>query len=235
MKPNILWVIPESLSWAEVHSGSLTPTLRSLSHKGLQLDQFRQQSWCSPSRFAMLTGRSPCDHTDWRLPLASWSDPLAGETTVADVMASRGYDTHLVGKYHLGGSHPASLPTSHGFRTFVGFAGPNIDDRTYTSPDHSCMGSPPAGMNSQNSARPLLDWHNTTAGATPTPPTSPVDDVLERHVISLTGGRALAPWLIMWSPQAAHINTRDHSRLIGDDAWSPILQIGRFQGAWEAS
>ena len=44
-----------------------------------------------------------------------------GETTIAEVLRDRGgYDTALIGKWHLGHGSPGFLPPNHGFDFFRG-------------------------------------------------------------------------------------------------------------------
>ena len=49
------------------------------------------------------------------------------ETTIAELLRSRGYATAIIGKWHLG-DQPAFLPTRHGFDSFLGI--PYSDDMT---------------------------------------------------------------------------------------------------------
>ena len=43
------------------------------------------------------------------------------ETTMAERMQAAGYETHIIGKWHLGHYCPQCLPTNRGFDTFYGF------------------------------------------------------------------------------------------------------------------
>ena len=43
------------------------------------------------------------------------------EQTIAEVLSSAGYATHIIGKWHLGHHSPRFLPTARGFDSFMGF------------------------------------------------------------------------------------------------------------------
>ncbi len=78
------------------------------------------QPVCSASRTALLTGCYPN-----RLGIHGALGPSAmhgiadGETTMAEMLKSRGYATGLAGKWHLG-HHRQFLPTHHGFDEYLG-------------------------------------------------------------------------------------------------------------------
>ena len=82
-----------------------TPHLDRLAREGLRLDAaYAPSAICSPSRYALLTGRYA-----WRTPLeggvVSRYDPLlvdADTPTLPGVLKQRGYATACVGKWHLG-------------------------------------------------------------------------------------------------------------------------------------
>ena len=55
-----------------------------------------------------------------------WGTPTGlslNRLTIADSMRNLGYDTHLVGKWHVGDCNEAYLPTNRGFDTFYGIMG----------------------------------------------------------------------------------------------------------------
>ena len=55
------------------------------------------------------------------------------EVTIASVLRDQaGYDTSLIGKWHLGHGDPSLLPLNHGFDTFIGHTGGCIDFFTMT-------------------------------------------------------------------------------------------------------
>jgi len=81
---------------------------------------------CSPSRAGLLTGRYQYRFGYERNPLYVPSDSTMGlpltEETMADVLGRSGYNSMLVGKWHLG-AHKSMHPLKRGFNEFFGFLG----------------------------------------------------------------------------------------------------------------
>ena len=80
---------------------------------------------CSPTRAAIMTGRYPHRYgsqthvsTDWVLGSRSWMP--RPEASMAERIKAAGYSTRMVGKWHLGHSELANVPTGRGFDEFVG-------------------------------------------------------------------------------------------------------------------
>jgi hypothetical protein len=126
--PNIVFVLADDLGWNAIGYQNfdlsfVSPNLNTLASDGLILANYYAQEVCTPSRASLLTGRYPLSvgmqygvvdiYTPWGLDLQ--------EETVAEVLSSAGYATHIVGKWHLGHHSPRYLPTARGFDTFVGY------------------------------------------------------------------------------------------------------------------
>lgn len=129
-----------------------TPNIDRLSEGGVRFDNFYScNALCSPSRFGFLTGRYPIRRgLDWPLwakkqpvgrkaaqllarslgamGLADMGKPSSAEgipndeITVAKALRLAGYQTSMVGKWHLGdfGEQPEYHPLNYGFDEFYG-------------------------------------------------------------------------------------------------------------------
>ena len=98
-----------------------TPHLDQMAKEGLKLTNFyAAQAVCSASRAALLTGCYPN-----RIGISGALFPHHDvginpkETTLAEMLKAKGYNTGIFGKWHLG-HHPKFLPTNHGFDEFIG-------------------------------------------------------------------------------------------------------------------
>jgi arylsulfatase A-like enzyme len=114
-RPNIVFIMADDLGWADVgfHGGNApTPNLDTLARENLELLQHYVAPVCSPTRSGLLTGRC------WsRFGVTSPQNTrcLPWDTvTLPQALKEAGYDTCLLGKWHLG-SRPEWGPNSFGF------------------------------------------------------------------------------------------------------------------------
>ena len=59
-----------------------------------------------------------------------WASPTGlslNRSSIGDAMKSLGYDTHVIGKWHVGDCNDKYLPVNRGFDTFYGFVGAMTD------------------------------------------------------------------------------------------------------------
>lgn len=97
-----------------------TPNLDRMAEEGVLLKQFYAAPVCSVSRAALLTGRYG---VRGGVPGVQQPGDRYGlsrsETTLAEMLKSRGYKTACIGKWHLG-TMPQFLPTARGFDEYFG-------------------------------------------------------------------------------------------------------------------
>ncbi len=132
-RPNILLIVADDFGIGSINAygapASLvrTPHLNRLAEEGLRFTNAgAPASVCSPTRYAMLTGRYA-----WRGPFPyGVHDPFepasieAGHPTVASMLKARGYRTASIGKWHLGYGTPDAGQTRVDFTKRL-FPGPN--------------------------------------------------------------------------------------------------------------
>ena len=123
--PNVVILFADDLGYGDpgCYGGraAATPNIDRLAREGVRFTDFYvAQPVCSASRAALLTGCYPN-----RLSIQGALMPedrhglSAAETTLAELLRSRGYRTAAVGKWHLG-HRPPFLPTRQGFDSYFG-------------------------------------------------------------------------------------------------------------------
>jgi arylsulfatase A-like enzyme len=118
--PNIVFFLVDDLGYADCgfNGGKdiRTPAIDRLAKEGTVLEGLYVQPVCSPTRAALMTGRYATRTGVYTIvrPHAKWGLPLR-ERTLADGLKQAGYETAIVGKWHLGEFDPAYLPTARGF------------------------------------------------------------------------------------------------------------------------
>jgi len=137
-QPNIIIFIADDLGMGDLSylgGQPQTPNIDSLAADGIRLSNFHAFPVCSPSRAALLTGRSPLRNGLAWSPLPPWSEDglTAKEPTLATRLAAVNYRTALIGKWHLGHSTAAQHPNQNGFQHFYGCLNGAIDYWTHQS------------------------------------------------------------------------------------------------------
>jgi arylsulfatase A-like enzyme len=126
-KPNILVLLADDMNWhyPGFNGGPVsTPTLDRLAREGTTFKQFYVHAVCSPTRAALLTGRYPFRNgMEERSHGNDTAGRLPEERTLAQALADAGYDTWLLGKWHLGNWYQRQLPLQRGFDYHYGFYG----------------------------------------------------------------------------------------------------------------
>ena len=123
--PNIVVILADDLGWNDVgyHGSDInTPNIDRLATEGLKLDRFYVQPTCSPTRAALMTGKSPKRLGISRAIAKNQKLGLdLNEQILPQYLNTLGYRSLMVGKWHLGNYTPAYAPPARGFEHFYGF------------------------------------------------------------------------------------------------------------------
>lgn len=136
-RPNILLLVADDLGWNDVgyHGGGIqTPNIDQLGKAGAVLNQFYVMPSCTPTRASLMTGRYTIRYglqISVIKPFHRHGLPL-DERILPQALKEAGYETAIVGKWHLGHSHPGYLPTHRGFDHQYGCYNGMIDYVTHT-------------------------------------------------------------------------------------------------------
>jgi arylsulfatase A-like enzyme len=120
-KPNIVYIVADDLGWKDVGFNGAkdikTPNLDKLAETGARLEQFYAQPMCTPTRAALMTGRYPFRYglqtiviptaADYGLDTKEWLMPQC--------LKEAGYNTAIIGKWHLGHADKKYWPKQRGF------------------------------------------------------------------------------------------------------------------------
>ena len=113
------------------------PAIDELAATGLVLDNYHAQPVCTPTRASILTGRHAIHHGIY-MPFGSAELRLNLTYTLLPGYLKRlGYETHAVGKWHIGENELAALPTGRGFDSYYGYWGGAEDYYTHSTGYHA--------------------------------------------------------------------------------------------------
>lgn len=124
-RPNVIIMVADDLGWADVgfHGGDIdTPSLDQLAAQGMQLNRFYTTPICSPTRAALMTGRDPIRLGVAYATIMAWDNTgiHPDEHFMPQSFLSAGYQTAMVGKWHLGHAQQTYHPNNRGFEHFYG-------------------------------------------------------------------------------------------------------------------
>ena len=176
-RPNIVYIMVDDMGQGDVScfnptSAWTTPCIDRMAREGRRFtDAHSASAICTPSRYALLTGRYAWRTRLKRGVLRGYSEALIepGRLTVPGLLKRHGYATAMLGKWHLGldwvrtGPEPDEVdfsqpvgggPTAHGFDRFYGISAsldmpPYVyfdDDRAESVPTRTIGDSPKPKM-----------------------------------------------------------------------------------------
>ena len=107
-KPNIIFIYADDLGYGDLGvyggTGVKTPNIDKLANGGVKFTSgYATSATCTPSRYGLLTGTYPWRNSDAKI--LPGTAPLLIETTqmtIPKMLQAEGYDTGIVGKWHLG-------------------------------------------------------------------------------------------------------------------------------------
>ena len=109
-RPNILIILTDDMGFSDLgcFGGEIeTPNLDALARGGLRFTEFYNSARCWPTRATLMSGR--------------YSDRLGpAQITIAEALRAAGYQTGMVGKWHLGLDPEKDGPIQRGFDDFYG-------------------------------------------------------------------------------------------------------------------
>jgi arylsulfatase len=141
--PNVVAIILDDVGFADLGcfgSEIPTPNIDALAARGLRYANFRTTAMCSPTRAAFLTGLN--HHSagmGWLADVDAGYPGYRGDltheaATVAEILGDAGWNTMLVGKWHVNSGHSTGAngpyhnwPTNRGFERAYWFQGHSTD------------------------------------------------------------------------------------------------------------
>jgi arylsulfatase A-like enzyme len=199
-RPNVLFILADDLGYGDLscygRPDYRTPVLDTLAAQGIKfMSAYAAAPVCTPTRCAYVTGRYPQRlAVGLEEPLRPASPPNTGlppeHPTVASLLKANGYDTSLVGKWHLGWK-PEFGPNRHGFDEFFGILSGTAD--YFTHRGSVAPGRPPA------EGPPDL-WENLK----PIERVGYMTDLLSDKAVEVIGRRRSKPFFLSLQYTAPH-------------------------------
>jgi arylsulfatase A-like enzyme len=127
-RPNVVFILADDLGWGDLscygRPDYRTPNLDLLASQGMRFtDAYSASAICTPTRCGFITGRYPARFKIGLvepLPVTNHQVGLDPQIpTIASLLKRGGYETALIGKWHLG-FRPEWGPNAHGFDEFFG-------------------------------------------------------------------------------------------------------------------
>ncbi|GAA2806591.1 arylsulfatase [Kitasatospora aburaviensis] len=223
--PNVLFIVFDDTGFGQFGcygSPIETPNLDALAAGGLLYSNMHTTALCSPSRSCIMTGRN--HHANGMAAITELATGYPGYNGqipfengfLSEMLLQRGYNTYMVGKWHLMPSEQESAagpydrwPLGRGFERFYGFLG---GDSSQWYPDL------------------VYDNHQVEPPATPEEGYHLTEDLVERAMSFIADAKQVAPdkpFFLNLCPGATH--APHHV----PEEWADRYR-GRFDDGWEA-
>ena len=162
LRPNFVVFLADDMGWGDSgtygHPLIKTPNLDKLASQGVKFTQcYSAAGVCSPSRSAILTGRTPYRNGVWRHLSGNHEAHLrASEITYPKLLKGIGYETCHVGKWHLNSLPQFNVPEfpqpkDHGY-DYVFYTHNNASP-SHEKPDNFVRNGEPVGETDGYSAQ----------------------------------------------------------------------------------
>jgi arylsulfatase A-like enzyme len=194
VRPNFVFILADDLGYADLgcyggRSGC-SPVLDAMAREGLRFtDGYANSSVCSPTRFALMTGR-------WQHRLRGGADePISSRSrgsatlglppahpTLPSLLRDAGYATALIGKWHLG-YPPHFHPLKSGYQEFFGALSGGMDYFTH---------------------RDTAGVHDLWDGETEAPQAGYLTDLISERAVRFVKRQRNAPFLLSVHYNAPH-------------------------------
>lgn len=136
---HLIMIVVDDLGWSDVsyHGSEIrTPNIDALAETGVRLERFYATPICVPTRVRLMTGRWGIRYNMiGRVTSRTLSAIPEGDPMLAEILADAGYQTAMIGKWHIGGATQANMPLRRGFEQFYGFHGGQIDYYEHRRPN----------------------------------------------------------------------------------------------------
>jgi arylsulfatase A-like enzyme len=202
LAPNILYIVLDDVGFSAMEPfGGLiqTPNIKRIVDAGITYTSFHTTALCSPTRSCLMTGRNHTSNGMACITEATSGFPNANghipfeNANIAEVLSERGWNTYIVGKWHLCAEDEMNLasskrqwPLGRGFERYYGFLG---GETNQWYPDLIHDNHPVAPPSS-----PEEGYHFTT-------------DMTDKAIEFINDAKAIAPekpFFLYYCPGAAH-------------------------------
>jgi arylsulfatase B len=189
-QPNFIFFLTDDLGYNDVgwHDETVvTPHLNKYAKAGLTLEQNYVSPVCTPSRGQLMTGKYAFKIGLQHIVIRSAAPdcaPLSAQY-IPEALKGLGYQTHMLGKWHLGFCDWACTPTHRGFDSLWGFYQGYIDHYT-----HMIDGG--------------YDWRENERAATEVNGTHATDLIRDRAIEMIQGFKKDEPFFMYVAWSAVH-------------------------------
>ncbi|MAD24635.1 MAG: Cerebroside-sulfatase [Verrucomicrobiales bacterium] len=231
--PNIIFILADDMGYGDVQSINTrsklpTPNLNILASQGMTfIDAHSPSAVCTPTRYATLTGRYCWRSKLKRGVLNGYGAPLLEpeRETVASMLRSKGYNTSIVGKWHLGLDFNRNADGKINYNKSIN-DGPNQHGFDYSYIIPASLDFPPYIYIKNGKIIELPNVNQQSVGfpgflrSGPRQPGLIINDCLddltsEANRVIREGAKISQPFFLYFPLTAPHKPVKPHSRFIG--------------------